>query len=85
MYFNFAGVTTTSNGTPTIAVAINTDRAVLVGKEVGVKISVGGHNVPTQPLNFRLKLEDSGSISIEPWEVNKPAVGTGEVDPEYQP
>lgn len=51
------------------------DEIKIIDPEVGVKLKISGQDVPGYTINFRLILNDDGSLTIDPWDINKPAVG----------
>lgn len=77
-YFEFAGLTEAPDGETVISLLPETDNAIEVGKEVGVKLYIAGEDTIGSRIDFRLKIHDGNSLSIEPWDLKKPAVNVAD-------
>ena len=76
-YFTFAAVKMADITTPTIAIVPDSNRSVWVGKEAGIKFSFLGGDTPYQEIKFRLRLEGTDTIDIQPWVGDKAVSDSG--------
>ncbi len=75
-YFCFAELKMAKINEPRISILSGTDdERQFSAEEIGVKLSISGHDLPGHQIDFRLRRVGDNTISMEPWEMNQPAVG----------